>query len=188
MATARSRRCTARHAVTALALATAIAITGTATASAATTQSQNQVVTGTPTPQLVATFPGDFSFATFAPAATSSSSEQTINVKSNTSWGLRVSADSANMRRWNGSAYVAGTLASPLSWAKTSQGGTPVGSPSYAAIATSTANVVTGQTLTSDAGVDVGVTFQQPVSYADNASIGTDVYRAVATYDAGQGF
>ena len=188
MATARSRPCTARHAVAALALAAAIAGTDAATASAATSQSQNQIITGAPTPQLVATFPGDFSFATFVPAATSSSSEQTINVKSNTSWGLRISADSANMRRWNGSAYVAGSLASPLSWAKTSVGGTPVGSPSYSAIATSTANVVTGQALTSDSGVDVGVTFQQPVSYADSASIGADVYRAVSTYAAGQGF
>jgi hypothetical protein len=188
VATACPRRRSARHAVAALALTASIALTGAATASAATSQSQNQVITGTPTPQLVATFPGDFSFASFVPAATSSSTEQTINVKSNSSWGLRISADSANMRRWNGSAYVAGSLASPLSWAKTSQAGAPVGSPSYAAIATSTANVVTGQALTNDSGVDIGVTFQQPVSYGDSASIGTDVYRAVATYAAGQGF
>jgi hypothetical protein len=173
---------------TTFALAAAFAVLGSATASAATTQSQNQVITATPTPQLVATFPSDFAFASFVPAATSTSAEQTINVKSNTSWGLRLSADSANMRRWNGTAYTAGTLVSPLSWARTSLDGTPVGSPSYSAIATSTANVVTGQTLTSDTGVDVGVTFRQPVSYADSASIGSDVYRAVATYAAGQGF
>ena len=188
MGIARPRRRTAHRVAAAPALAAALAVIAATPAAAATSQSQNQVITGTPTPQLVATFPADFAFASFLPGATSTSSEQTINVKSNTSWGLRISADSANMRRYNGSAYVAGSLASPLSWAKTSQGGTPVGSPSYAAIATSTANVVTGQALTSNSGVDVGVTFQQPVSYADDASISPDYYRAVATYAAGQGF
>src|SRR4051794_2971407 len=188
MAVSRRRRRSASSAVAAPVLAAAIFATGVAPAAAATTASQAQAITGTPTPQLVATFPSDFAFASFVPGATSSSSEQTINVKSNTSWGLRISADSANLRRWNGSAYVAGSLASPLSWARTSLGGTPVGSPSYSAIATSTANVVTGQALTGDAGVDVGVSFQQPVSYSDSASIGTDAYRALVTYAAGQGF
>jgi hypothetical protein len=178
----------ARRIATSSVLAGVLAAAGAAPAAAATSQSQNQVITGAPVPQLVATFPGDFGFASFAPGSTASSSEQVLNVKSNGSWGLRISADSANMRRWNGSAYVAGSLASPLTWARTSLGGTPVGAPSYSAIATSTASVVTGQPVTGDPGIDVGVTFRQPVSYGDEASLGFDVYRAVVTYAASQSF
>jgi hypothetical protein len=122
-----SRHRHARRAAAASALAAGLTLLAAGTAPAATSQSQNQVITGAPVPQLVAAFPGDFGFSSFAPGATASSSEQTINVKSNGAWGLRISADSANMRRWNGSAYVAGSLATPLTWARTSQGGTPVG-------------------------------------------------------------
>ena len=65
-----------------------------------------------------------------------------------------------------------------------------MGSPSYAAMVASpsTSDVVAAQPITSNSGTDIGVTFQQPVSYGDNASIGTDTYRAVVTYEAGQGF
>jgi hypothetical protein len=178
----------ARPIATAPTLAATLALLAAAPASAATTQAQNQVITGAPTPQLVATFPGDFGLGSFAAGATTSSSEQVLNVKSNGSWGLRISADSANMRRWNGSAYVAGSLSSPLTWARTSQGGTPVGSPTYSAIGTSAANVVTGQAVTTDSGTDVGVTFRQAVSYGDDAALGSDVYRVVVTYAAGQAF
>src|SRR4051812_17764393 len=106
MLTARLRRRPARHVAAAPALAAALAMIAAAPAAAATSQSQNQVITGAPTPQLVASFPGDFGFASLAAGATTSSSEQILNVKSNASWGVRISADSANMRRWNGSAYV----------------------------------------------------------------------------------
>src|SRR3954452_24580948 len=101
MINAGSRRPTARRIGGTTARAAAVAAASGATASAAVTQSQNQGITAAPTPQLVATSPGNFAFGSSVPAATSTSAEQPINVKSNTSWGLRLSADSANMRRYN---------------------------------------------------------------------------------------
>lgn len=183
-----TRRRRAPRVLAAPVLAAIMATTVAAPAMGATSQSSTQAISGTPTPELVATFPSAFTFASLTPSVAATSPQQTVNVKSNVTWGLRVSADNATLRRWNGSAYVAGSLSSALQWARTSLGGTPVGSPTYASIATSTADVIAGQAVTADAGVDVGVTFRQPVSYTDNASIGTDTYRVVVTYAAGQGF
>lgn len=176
---------------TAAALLAALALAPSAVA--ATTASGSQSVTGTPTAQLAATFPSAYSFGTLTVGgAGNTSTEQIVNVKSNASWGVKIASDQAagKMREWDGSAY-AGTniLANALQWALTSTGGTPVGSPSYAALSSSSTLLVGSQARTSDAGVDVGTTFNQLVSYADEQSLaGGHSYRVLVTYDAAQGF
>ena len=181
-------RATRVVAVPAIAALAALAATA-APAGAATAATANQAITGVPASQLVATFPSDYAFASLSPGNTATSSEQIINVKSNGAWGIKIASDSATgvMRRHNDSAYVAGSLASALQWAK-SREGTPIGSPSYASLSSTQALVSSTLGPTTNAGTDVGVTFQQPVSYGDNASIGTDSYRVVVTYVAQQGF
>src|SRR3954453_685080 len=65
-------------------------------ATAATTASGSQAVTGTPTAQLEATFPSNSAFATLTVgAAGNASTEQTVNVKSNASWGIKIASDQA---------------------------------------------------------------------------------------------
>jgi hypothetical protein len=161
---------------------------------AATTATGTQAITGLPTAQLAATFPTAYSFGTLAVGgAGNTSTEQVVNVKSNASWGLKISSDqtAGKMREWDGSAYVAAgnILANSLQWALTTLGGTPVGSPTYANLS-STATLVAGsQARSGDSGVDVATTFKQLVSYADQATLsGANTYRALVTYDAQQGF
>jgi hypothetical protein len=163
-------------------------------ASAATTASGSQAITGTPTAQLAATFPSAYAFGTLTVGgAGNTSTEQVVNVKSNASWGVKISSDQAagKMREWDGAAYVGGgnILANAMQWALTTLGGTPVGSPSYANLSSTATLVTTGQARTADAGVDVGTTFKQLVSYGDEASLaGSNTYRVLVTYDAAQGF
>jgi hypothetical protein len=163
-------------------------------AQAATTASGSQAITGTPTAQLAATFPSAYAFGTLTVGgAGNTSTEQIVNVKSNASWGVKISTDQAagKMREWDGSAYVAAgnILTNALQWALTSTGGTPVGSPTYADLSSTATLVTTGQARTSDSGVDVGTTFKQLVSYGDQASLaGGHSYRVLVTYDAAQGF
>src|SRR4051812_49951214 len=106
-------------------------------ASAAISASGSQAVTGTPTAQLAATFPSNYAFGTLTVGGSgNTSTEQLVNVKSNASWGVKVSSDqtAGKMREWDGSAYVASgnILANAMQWALTSVDGTPVGSPTYA--------------------------------------------------------
>lgn len=98
-------------------------------AHAATSAQGTQAVTGSPDTTLEATFPTAYSFGAFTIGSTNTSTEQTLTVKSNASWGVRVSSDEASgrMRRHNGSSYVAGSLAAPLQWAHTRTGGAAVG-------------------------------------------------------------
>ena len=170
------------------------ALAAAPSALAATTASGTQAITGLPTAQLAATFPTAYSFGTLAVGGSgNTSTEQVVNVKSNASWGLKISSDqtAGKMREWDGSAYVASgnILANSLQWALTTLGGTPVGSPTYANLS-STATLVSGsQARSGDSGVDVATTFKQLVSYADQATLsGANTYRVLVTYDAQQGF
>jgi hypothetical protein len=185
------RRRPAHRAVAAPAAAVVLALAAASPAAAATTAASTQTITGAPAPTLVAGFPATtLALGTMTPGATATTSEQAFNIKSNSSWGLKISADRTNMCRWNGSSCVSGQdLASPLEWALT-RNGTAIGSPTYAPIVASpsTASAVTLVGPTSDSGTDLGITFKQPVSYADNAGIGGDTYRIVVSYDAAQGF
>src|SRR3954452_14994469 len=132
-------------------------------ATAATTASGTQAITGLPTAQLAATFPTAYSFGTLAVGGSgNTSSEQVVNVKSNASWGLKISSDqtAGKMREWDGSAYVASgnMFTNALQWALTTLGGTPVGSPTSAGLS-STATLVSGsQGRPAASGVDLGTT------------------------------
>jgi hypothetical protein len=175
---------------TTLALAVAAALAGSAPAEAATTASGNQAVTASPTSTLTATFPSDYAWGALAVGAGNLSAEQFTTVQSNEQWGLKISSDEAagHMRRWDGGAYVAGSLQDPLQWALTSVGGVPEGAPTYDFLNSTPATVATTQPLTDNSGTAVGVKFKQVVSFGDDADIGSDVYRLVVTYDAQQGF
>jgi hypothetical protein len=168
-----------------------LALAAASPAAAATSATSTQTITGAPTATLVATFPSaSLGLGAMNAGATSTTSEQGLNIKSNSSWGLQISADRTNMCRWNGTACVAGQdLANPFQWALT-RNGTAIGSPSWAGIVASPSNAsaVTAQGPTSDSGTDLGLTFRQAVSYADNAGIGSDTYRIVVSYAAAQGF
>ncbi|MFL5825296.1 MAG: hypothetical protein ACJ76V_02110 [Thermoleophilaceae bacterium] len=173
-----------------LALAALLALALSAPAFGATNASGSQAVTGAPDPTLTASFPSDYSWGSWAIGSGNVSGEQITNVKSNEQWGLKVSSDQAGglMRRWNGSSYVTGQLANPLQWANTSIGASVVGSPAFGDLSSTPALVAGSQAITADSGTDVGVKFKQLVSYADDASLGTDVYRILVSYDAAQGF
>lgn len=128
---------------------------------------------------------------------TTTSAEQVMTVSANVSWGLRVSADrtGGKMAEWTGSAYAASpkVLTDPLQWARTSLDGTPTASPSYAALGTSPAAVVTGRghtgcVLNLLCGTDdVGVRFRQTTHFTDRRA-SPNSYRILVTYDAQTGF
>jgi hypothetical protein len=173
-----------------LAVAVAAAAFSAGPAHAATSAQGTQAVTGSPDTTLEATFPTAYSFGGFTIGATNTSTEQILNVRSNASWGVKISSDepTGRMRRYNGSSYVAGQLASALQWAHTRTGATAVGSPVYANLGSTQGLVLGSQGATGNTGTNVGVQYRQDVAYADNANLGTDVYRIAVTFDAAQGF
>lgn len=159
-------------------------------AAAATSATGSQSVTADVNDTLEATFPGAFPWGNLDPG-TATSSAQTINVKSNALWGVKVSTDQTGgqMKEWTGAAYVAATpkvLANPLNWRLSALGGVAQGG-AFAAF-TSTPALATGsQALTGDAGVDVALTYKQVISYAD-AKAGTNDYRILVSFDVAQGY
>jgi len=173
-----------------LAVAVAAAAFIAGPAHAATSAQGTQSVTGSPDTTLEATFPAAYTFGSFTIGATNTSTEQILNVRSNASWGVKISSDEATgrMRRHNGSSYVAGQLASALQWANSSFDGTAVASPVYANLGSTQGLVLGSKPATGDTGANVGVQYRQDVAYADNADLGTDVYRIAVTFDAAQGF
>jgi hypothetical protein len=156
---------------------------------AATSASGTQAVTADVANTLEATFPGAYAWGALDAGATGNTSgAQTINVKSNSSWGVQASTDQAagRMREWSGAAYLAPTLTNSLNWRLSALGG--VGQATSFAAFSSTPALVTGsQGVTSDAGVDVALTFKQVISYAD-VSAGANDYRVVVSYDVAQGY
>jgi hypothetical protein len=144
---------------------------------------------------LEASFPPDLAWGQLNPgAAASESPEQVMTVTSNQSWGVRISSDVAEgrMTEWNGSAYVATdpkVMSRPLDWAL-SRIGVEAQPPSYQALSTTTAAVISNQPSTCPvdcSSVEVGVRYRQVVGFAD-APAGANDYRIAVTYDAGQGF
>ena len=176
------------------ALAALAALAIASPASAATSATGSSSVTGAPTGQLEATFPSAYSFGAWALGAGGNiSSEQIVNVKSNRSWGVKLSSDEATglMRRWNGTAYVTTpndrTLANATQWGATSFDGGAL-TPTYANLSSTQALILGSKPKTGDAGNNVGLKYKQVVSYADDADIASDVYRILVSFDASQGF
>ena len=160
---------------------------------AATSAQDQQSVTADVTPTLEATFPADYAWGALAPG-TRTSAEQLLNVKSNDDWGVKVASDVADgrMTEWNPllGAYVLlspQTFAAPLQWGFTSLGGS-TRTPSYAALSDTAAQIGSTNAATGDSGTDVGLKYQQVVSYADEpAGTGND-YRIEVTFDASQDY
>lgn len=163
-----------------------------ATVQAATSASGSQSVTADVANTLEATFPGAYAWGSLdAGAAANTSSTQTVNVKSNQTWGVKASTDQTGgqMKEWTGAAYVAVTpkvLTNALTWKVSQIGATPQVT-TYAAF-TSTPALATGtQAITSDSGTDVSFLFKQLISYADT-SAGANDYRVLVNYDVAQGW
>ena len=171
--------------------AAAALLVAAAPASAATTASGDSSVTADVADTLEATFPGAYGWGNLS-AGTNESTEQVVNVKSNKSWGLKISSDLSDgkMKEWNSlDLYLLGgkTLTNPLNWRLTSLAGAAQSS-TYAAISSTEALVTGGQPATSDTGTNVGVKYKQVVSFSDPPLGATNDYRIQAKYDASQGF
>lgn len=175
-----------RH--TTLAILAATALLPPATAQAATTATGTQALTAAIDATLAATFPSAYAFANFVPGTTTTSTAQTLNVKSNASWGVRITSENAKLRPHDGAGYVgAGTaLTNSLEWRLSEvSGADPAGS--FAAVPTSAGDVTTGRAKTTDSGNDVKILYRQATSFGDAVLSGGDNYRVVVTYDALQG-
>lgn len=179
-----------RLATIAVVLTAAAAVTP-AVAAAATSASGSQSVTADINNTLEATFPSAYAWGNLDPGASgNTSSAQTINVKSNASWGVKASTDQVGgqMKEWTGAAYAGSpkVLTNALTWRLGTLGGVAQGT-SFAAF-TSTPALVTGtQALTGDSGVDVGLLYKQIISYAD-ANAGSNDYRVLVSFDVAQGY
>lgn len=161
-------------------------------ASAATSATGSSSVTGDVANTLEATFPSAYAWGSLNAGSTGNeSTEQTLNVKSNQTWGVKTSTDltDGKMKEWTGSAYVTTSpkiLTNALTWRLSSLGGTAQ-STSYAAFSSTEALVTGSQPITSDTGTNVGLKYKQAVSYADTAA-GVNDYRVLANFNVSQGF
>ncbi len=161
-------------------------------AQAATSATGDQSVTGDVADTLEATFPSAYAWGSLsAGAAGNESAEQTLTVKSNKAWGVKISSDiaSGKMTEFDGTGYVALTpkvLTNALQWRLSSLAGAAQ-STSYAAISSTQASLTTGQAATSDTGTAVGTKFKQVISYSD-VSAGVNDYRILGKYDVAQGY
>ncbi len=175
-----------------LALTALGALAAPGIASAATSATGNQSVTADIANTLEASFPGSYGWGDLDAGTTgNTSAEQTLTVKSNAAWGVKVASDlvDGKMKEWTGAAYVPvvpKVLTNALTWRLSSLGGTGQGT-SFAALSSVQALVSGTQAATSDSGVAVGVTYKQVVSYAD-PNAGVNDYRLLVSYDVAQGY
>jgi hypothetical protein len=164
-----------------------------APASAGTTAAGNSSVTADVVPTLEATFPAAYAWGDLnAGVAGNLSSEQTVNVKSNATWGVKTATDDAGgqLTEWDGLAYDVTSpkvLIHALQWRMSHLDGVVQGT-SFADY-TSTPVLVTtnAEAVTPDAGVDVDTTYKQTVSYGDFVA-GVNDYRILVDYTVSQGF
>lgn len=142
------------------------------------------------------TVPSGATFGELDAGKASSGGEQAVQVSSNQSWGLKVGSDAPDgrMREWTGTAYAEtpAILTHPMEWGLTSLAGLPQ-TPTWTAMSSTPATVVSGRPATAClvgglCGTEtVGVTYRQPVSFADR-SAGSHDYRLLVTYTAQHGF
>lgn len=155
------------------------------TAHAATSGTGSQALTADVEATLTATFPGDHVFADLVPGTSTLSAGQTLNVKSNLSWGVRLDPDAAAMRPHDGSSYSGSALQNALEWRVSELGGSDPGA-AFAALSGNLTDVATGRSQTTDAGEDVEVTYRQTTSFADEV-LSSGAYRILVVYTALQG-
>lgn len=160
----------------------ALALPGSALA--ATDASTTQAATAAVPETLSASFPTNPFGWTLAPG-TNDSAAQSVNVKSNKAWGLRVFTDHANLTQWDGTVYGSASLTNGLDVAL--DGGT-AGAVTESADSTGVSNVVAKSDseaqAAGDTGTDLSLVFKQKFSYADAPGD----YRATITYAADQAF
>lgn len=159
--------------------------------SSATAATGTQAVTLDVAPTLTATFPTAYDFGDIAPGAAQVSPAQTVNVRSNATWGLRISSDltDGRMAEFDAGAYIpvgGRTLALPLNWRLGSLAGVSQAT-TFVPVTAVPAPVTLAQGPTSDAGVDVGVLLNQTLSFADQRLGNAGDYRILLSYTASQG-
>jgi len=163
-----------------------------APASAATTAAGDSSVTADVVATLEATFPAAYAWGALnAGVAGNVSTEQTVNVKSNATWGVKTSTDDAagKLTEWNGVGYD-GTplvLTHPLQWRMSHLDGVVQGTSFADYTSTPTLVTTNAEAVTPDAGVDVDTTYNQTVSYGDFVA-GVNDYRVLVTYSVSQAF
>lgn len=176
----------------AIVAASAVMLTTAAPAFAGTSSAGTSSVTADVANTLEASFPSAYAWGALnAGSSGNESTEQTLNVKSNQTWGVKIASDltDGKMKEWTGSAYLTTSpkiLTNALNWRLSSLGGTAQ-STTYAALSSTEALATGSQPITSDSGTNVGVRYKQVVSYADVAA-GTNDYRLLASYNISQGF
>jgi hypothetical protein len=162
-------------------------LTAASPAAAATSDAASQTATAEVASTLSATLPTAALPLALGPGDASSSA-QPISVKSNNAWGLRIFADHANMEKWDGTAYVAGTdLANQLEVSLDAAAAAPVPQASTATdVGLANIKTVTAAAAQAagDTGIGVDAAFTQKFSYADAPGS----YRAVITYAVDQAF
>jgi len=135
---------------------------------------------------LEASFPGAVSLGNLnvgAPAALSA--PQTVTVRSNAPWALKVRSDAQDgrMRQWTGTAYAAPTpktMSEPLEWKRQD-------AADFAPISGNEAVVAAGMPPTGSAGATISVVFRQAASYDDETLPDpAHAYRIEVTYVATQ--
>jgi hypothetical protein len=164
-----------------------------APASAATTATGDSSVTADVVATLEATFPSAYAWGDLnAGVAGNVSSEQTVNVKSNATWGVKTSTDDAGgqLTEWDGLAYDATSpkvLIHALQWRLSHLDGVVQGAPFVDYSSTPVLVTTNAEAVTPDAGVDVDATYKQTISYGDFVA-GVNDYRILVNYSVSQGF
>ena len=165
-----------------------------APASAGTTAAGNSSVTADVVPTLEATFPSAYAWGNLnAGVAGNVSSEQTVNVKSNATWGVKTATDDVGgqLTEWDGGAYDVTSpkvLIHALTWRMSHLDGVATPLTPFVDYSSTPALVTTNaEAVTPDAGVDVLTTYKQTVSYGDFVA-GVNDYRILVDYSVSQGF
>lgn len=135
---------------------------------------------------LEASFPGAVSLGNLSVGAPPVlSAPQTVTVRSNAPWALKIRSDAQDgrMRQWTGTGYATPaprTMAAPLEWKRQD-------STDFAPISGNEAVVAAGMPPTGSAGATVSVVFRQAASYDDEALPDpAHAYRIEVTYVATQ--
>lgn len=136
------------------------------------------------TESITATFPSNYTFATFTVGGPNNlSGEQTESVLSNRGWGTQLSSDQTDgkMKEYDGSSYLTNQLGNSLNWRMSSLDG--VSQPTPFAPISSTPSLIVGGRPANTVASTVGVTYNQVVDYSDDPNSGTNVYRIVVTFN-----
>jgi hypothetical protein len=137
--------------------------------------------------KLTAVFPTDAVAWDLNAGGITESAPQSINVKSNKAWALKIFADKSPLASWDGAAYGVDRLANPLEVAVNGAAASALTEGTDAASVTDSKFDVPDNAAAraaGDAGSNLTVVFRQAFSYADAPGD----YRTQVTYAATQSF